>query len=269
MKSPRSYFRHCQGSSLLIYGLLICGVGCSNLASKPATKRSGKSVAQLVEDIRNRNKPPKLVKRSGGHPRTLALFPVTYDWKEEKRVLKALDKLYQENSVDLWEELVRKEEDNRYCVTVVATKTDDAHNFSVGVLCHRLAYSQLTCVFAKHLPGSEAKGGEPFFLDIGIKKIRPWRLKRAHKSLYELQIEVCQMALRVLPKYRIPKDQEAIALSKIKDEIKKLRKTRKPFFFKREGFYVPYWDVAYTPKIAKQVREIIKTGSAEDIEIIR
>jgi hypothetical protein len=254
---------------LLFYGLGLIGlVGCNGPYSEPSTKRSGKSVAQLVDDIRNRNKPPKLVERSKGRPRTLALFQETYDWKEDKRVLKALNELYQEESADLWEKLVRIKKDKRYCVTLVIVKTDDAEVYTVGDICFNLAYDRLVGVFQQHLPPSELKEG-PLVMDIGIEDLGAWRKKRAEKPLYQLQIEVCQLALRALPKYIKSKDQQFESRIKIAAEIMKLTNQKKPVFLKYHGFHVSYGQPAYDATIAKWVREIIKSGSTEDLDIVR
>ena len=52
------------------------------------------------------------------------MYPESYDWKEEARVRQAIDKLYQDRTVELWEELVRREADPRYCVVTV---TENPH----------------------------------------------------------------------------------------------------------------------------------------------
>src|SRR5262245_20970220 len=78
---------------------------------EPMTKRDAKEVAKMVDEIVNRNPAPKLVDR----PRrrfsqsVVALYPESYDWKEEERVRRAIGKLYQDTTAELWEELVRRE----------------------------------------------------------------------------------------------------------------------------------------------------------------
>jgi hypothetical protein len=77
------------------------------------------------------------------------------------------------------------------------------------------------------------------------------------------------LALRALPKYVVEKEEQDKVRKKIEAEIKNLKKTKKAFFRKYSGFSVSYYQVGYTPTIAKQAREIVKSGSDEDLEIFR
>jgi hypothetical protein len=258
--------------ALTLGGLTLLGaVVLAEGARKPAAKRDAKGPARMVEAIANRNKPPKLVWRRRGWPRKVALFPEGYDWKEDKRVLKALDELFRDRTVELWEELVRREkkDDRRYCVTLVSSNCEDARIESVGDVCSRLAYARLLDVFEQHLPDNPYKPGR-ISLKTGIENLAEWRKERAKKSLYQLQIEVCENALRELAKVEgVSEKEKAKARKKTEAEIKKLRETKKPVLVEYEGFWHPDSEYQYKPERAKRVREAVRKGSSEHIEFIK
>lgn len=83
-------------------------------------KQDAKEAVKLVDGIANRNKPPELKAR---FPQRIGLsvpvFPKSYDWQEDERVIESLKKLWANPSIELWEELVRMDgKDARYCITV-------------------------------------------------------------------------------------------------------------------------------------------------------
>jgi hypothetical protein len=260
----------------LVAALLVAAVigGCastppSNTKAEVGQEPEDKATTapQLVDAIVNRNKPPKLVERRSGRPERVALFPEDYDWEEDKRVLKALDQLYQDKRVELWEELVRRTDDPSYCVTVVSVKNEDADLESVGRICGQLAYSHLL-LFEGHLPLDPSKDGERLHLDVGIKNLADWRKERADKPLDQLQIEVCEEAVSRLSKVeRVSEVEKASARKKIEAKIEKLRRTKQPDLVGYERFFVPFREYKYNPDLAKRVREVIKNVSSEHIDI--
>jgi len=234
-------------------------------------KHPAKRSTDLINAIVNHNKPPKLVDRRKGHPRSLALFPKGYDWKEEARVHKALDNLYKQASVQLCEELVRRAHDQRYCITLVDNKTGDANNYSVGYICSYLAYLWLADAYLQHLPPDPAKGGERLTVSANIgqgKSLQEWRKKNAAKSLTQLQIELCEKAITQLAyAENVPKRDKDLAADRIRAEIAKLKKTKKPFAPKLSGFAISYRMIAYNRERADRVRGIVKSGSSENLEM--
>jgi hypothetical protein len=215
----------------------------------------------------NANKPPTVVDRRAGSPKKVPLFPEQYDWNEEKRVLKALDKLYTDSSVELWEELIQREKDTRYAVTIVSP-VETPKMLSVGSICSELAYSTLVGVFRQHLPPDPRKDGSSITLDVTDKSLGEWRKARKDKALYELQIEVCETAIDMLSKTKgIPEDQMLTARRRIADEIEKLKAGKRPFIPKRESFQD--FKHVYTRELAKRIREVVSSGSAEDIIILK
>jgi hypothetical protein len=217
----------------------------------------------MVDAIANQNQPPKLVDRPSGLPKRVALFSEAYNWKEEERVRDSIDKLYQNTNAELWEELVQRQDDPRYCVVAVLPQTGDAMIQPVGAVCARLAYARLVGVFQQHLPADV--DGRPIRVALGINNLGEWRKERATKSLYQLQIEVCETALRELSKdERDAQPQKDRARGKIEAEIKKLERTKQPVVL-RDSFY----SALYTEAIANRVREAVRKGSSEEIKIVR
>ncbi len=282
MNPPRSLRRWLVCSAILIGGLAVIAVlvlrergndkanGHENDTGEPVAKGDPNEAAKMVDAIVNRNQEPKLVNRPSGWPREIAMFPESYDWAEDARVLRALDKLFQDRTLALWEELVRRGDDPRYCVTLVSVQNEDAQIISVTGVCFRLAYSHLVDVFKQHLPVSEDADGRKIALDIGIENLAEWRKKRANKSLYELQIEVCENALSQVSKAKgVSEDDEALARGKIKGEIARLKRTKQPFFVPYRRAFFPYLGYGYTPGIAKRIREAVKSGSSEQIIILK
>jgi hypothetical protein len=237
-------------------------------AGRPGGKE-GKAAAKMVDAIVNRNKPPKLVGRpSGSWPGLVALYPESYDWKEEERVRQAIDKLYQDRTVELWEELARRKANPSYCVVVVSDQTEDAQIFTVGTICRGLAYSRLVEVFVQHMPPDPDKNGRPIITGVGIGNLADWRKERMQKPLYQLQIEVGEKMLRELSKVNVRgvrKHQIDSAREKIEAEIEKLSKTEQPVFLKDQSF--PH--NTYSKDVAKRVRDAVRRGSSEGIAIIK
>lgn len=242
------------------------GEGAKDPADGKAAKRNAKEAAKMVDAIVNRNKPPEIVRRRRGTPEKVPLFPETYDWKEEERVRKALGKLYQDRTAELWDALVQRIDDRSYCIAVWNQNNGDGRICSVGGVCGDLAYHRLVDVFRQHLPTDPFKDGWPISLDVGITSLAEWRKKRVDKSFYQLQIEVCEIALRELAKVeRVPDKKKTLARKKIEAEITKLRKTKEPIFLD-EGLFGGY-ELTYTAEKAKQIRKAVESGSAEHLLI--
>src|SRR5436309_12137254 len=113
--------------------IVICGLGliCAGVlgrdAGGPVAQRDAEGPAKMVDAIVNRNKPPKLVDRPRDSlPQVAALYPESYDWKEEERVRTAIRKLLHDTTAELWEELVRRREDPSYCIVIATEKLNDA-----------------------------------------------------------------------------------------------------------------------------------------------
>jgi hypothetical protein len=229
-------------------------------------KRDPIDVIKMVDAIVNGNEPPKLVFRRSGSPKAVALYPENYDWREEERVRGAIAALSQETTPELWEELVRRTADARYCVIVVGEKKQDAEICTVGRVCDNRAYWCLVGVFQKMMPPNAALEGRPLAVDFDVTYLEKWRRERRNKSLYQLQIEMGEIALRALSAFKdVPKDQIDRARQEVDAAIEKLKSTKVPIFV--EG---PYPEAEmYTPENARRVCEVIQNGSDASIFIGR
>jgi hypothetical protein len=222
-------------------------------------------VARLVGAIANTNKPPQVVSRPKGRPEEVPLFPENYNWREDDRVVKALDRLYQDKTSALWEELVRRQDDPRYCITIIG-ESENVHVLSVGGACHKLAYARLIGAFKQHLPHEPTEGGRVIPIDLGegLDNLAEWRKKRKDKPFYQLQIEVCEIAIREVSRMnRIPEVVKKSTCLKIESEIRKLKKLEEPVFTGPSSF--PGTEAFFTPELAKMVRYAIKHGSTGHI----
>jgi hypothetical protein len=217
-----------------------------------------KAAAKMLDVLANRNKPPKLVLPSSQKHeiRKLAkwvpLFPQDYDWKEQDRVVKALNHLRNNMTVDWWEELVRTKDDPRYSLTIISPDTGSASNWTVGDFCHFLGYMCLVDVVRRDWP---KKRDRRIGLGLGIRDLTEWRKERMHKSVYELQIELYERALAQLPTVKyISQEQKEATRKKIESAIEKLKRTKQPIFLN-----YPLFGKAslYTPAKAKRIRKML------------
>ncbi|HEY7424043.1 MAG TPA: hypothetical protein VH682_07390 [Gemmataceae bacterium] len=245
----------------VLFLLVLLPVPCASAGGAEA-KRDAKEAAKMVEAIANRNKAPKIVKRRTFLPREVPLYPKDYDWKEEERVHEAIAKLEENMSVELWDALVQKTNDRRYCTASYSGSSADVYIDSVGTICQELAYDRLCYVFEKHLP-SLPPHGRPFYLENVWEDLIAWRRERKNKSLYQLQVEVCEIALRELPKVnveRVSDEEKAEARKKIEAEIAKLRRTNRPVLRNPGRWYMP----RYPRREAERVREAYEKGTLEE-----
>jgi hypothetical protein len=133
MNSTHALPRRWTGVAGIVTGLVLTSAFA--LGGPPAGKRpnaDAKRAAELVDAIVNRNKAPKVVKWRVAEMRRAALFREGHDWKEEARVRKAADRLEKDRTEAVWEELVKRIGDRRYCETVTSVKTGDAYIRTVG-----------------------------------------------------------------------------------------------------------------------------------------
>jgi hypothetical protein len=267
MKPTRSLPRRWACPVIILCALGLLGAAALGEEGRgPAAKREAKRVAKMVDALANRNKPPKLVtrRRPDLWPRRLPLYPEGYDWKEERRVHRALDALLADRTAELWEELVRRWDDEPYCVVVMDGSMDDAFVVSVGSVCRNLAHDRLVGVFRRHLPDNPYGDGRPLRLDVGFdaRDLASWREVRAKKSLYELQVEACEEAVRQLAKVKgLSKEERAKARKKIEAEVARLRRAKRPDLPKFPEHYLK----TYNAKDAKVARKAIQDSSIGDI----
>ena len=128
---------------------------------------------------------------------------------------------------------------------------------SVGSLCELIAYHQLVDVARVRL-----RSLRPGFLgniDFGGMPFPEWRKARAGKVLYELQIEVSEMALRIAQTEGDVSEVARIATcGKLESQITVLRQTKQAVF---ERFPMGLYDF-YNAESAQEMR-----GELEEDEL--
>ncbi len=209
----------------------------------------------MIDGLANRNRAPKGVSLRGS-VRKSPLFLENYDWNEQHRVLLAVRRLYEQTSEGLWEELLRNVDDKRYSLTL----KDNSELYilchtTVGSYCHGLAWDHLVRLSERHLPEqANDERGRKIAVPAGIEPdLVEWRKKRPNKTLYELQIEVCENRLKGLSKATgIPKDDINLARKRIEKEIEDLKRTKQPVMLQHPAVTS---DDLFSAKEAKWLRE--------------
>ncbi len=209
-----------------------------------------REMERLIDAVASRNEAPKLVgkERSFAYP----VFPDKFDWKDQKRVRAAAWALAQDDSNDLFGRLVEHLNDKRYSATCELDECYPA-NSDVGDICAVIARNKLLCAYLRHLePGKTSHYGGPTsnFVPEGSRKYLPdslqrelhyrsplddtsdlakWYRARKGKPLYELQIEVCEWAIKkVQDAHRVAEKPREAFIAAVRKEIESLRKNKKP-----------------------------------------
>ena len=216
----------------VLYAMAFCSLVLTNSALIGQSKNehgSNREETKLIDEIANRNAPPKRVNCDGS---TIPLFPKDYDWREQDRVFKSLGRLEKKSVPKLWEELVKKSDDSRYSLTIRDKSSDAPYNESVGFFCYELAYWQLTGVFMRHLPDDPRPGKDGRSVHLTIiprNSLKKWREERKNKLMYELQIEIGELVIKELAKVKIVAEEEKDrSHKKIEAEIAILKKSKNP-----------------------------------------
>jgi hypothetical protein len=189
----------------------------------------------MVEALVNNNHPPKI--ENGGH--RLPEFNKNFDWPEYSRVWKAIP-IVVNHAEGCWPELVSHLDDERYCMTI-KSMSSHPHNFSVGDMCRDIIARNLSEAYYQNLkPELEiiyARFRRPEIAD-DKKKLKAWCEERSKKKLYELQIEMCQWAIKELNKHNISRvtyQSESDWITAIESEIESLRKSKQAVPFRGFG----------------------------------
>lgn len=205
----------------------------------------------VINSLANLNPPPKLVKL--GFARE-PFFTPDYDWKEQQRVRRTFAGLAREENPELWEQLLKHIIDKRYAITM-RDNGPNARNYSVGDLCRLIASERIFFASAWH-SDPDSRDRYNVWLDVGIDDIAKWRADRPKKSLYELQIEICERSIEEVDKAKdkdVPAKAKSHIRGKLKGTIDDLRKTKRPLFFRPLMGGFEYFDADQ----AKRLREKI------------
>jgi hypothetical protein len=156
---------------------------------------AGIDARAMVEALANDNRVPDLM----GPVRLDPIFDTKYDWSEDRRVWGAIPVLVR-NAENAWSELVRHLDDRRYCTTS-ETMNGFTYNRTVGDICREIVGRNLSEAYYRNmLPESELLYARLRLPEIARseKALKSWCEERSKKSLYELQIEMCQWAIMQL-----------------------------------------------------------------------
>jgi hypothetical protein len=159
----------------------------------------------------------------------------------------------------LWEEFLKHMDDDRYSLTI-GSGQGLATNWSVGNLCFQLACDRLLMAFYGDLPKQDE--GRPLVPDLDIwEALAAWRKERETKSLYELQIEVCQLAIdKLMQEPDLSAAEKREVRKKIGRRIAALKEAKKPVFWK-PSFDAYDW---YDADEARRIREKARRESLRD-----
>jgi hypothetical protein len=237
----------------LAYVMGMCAMaGEQNKETRLAGKTQAFDAKKAIDAIASRNPEPSIF---GEAPDKKALFEKSYDWKDQKRVEKAIQLLV-DHVEEAWPELVNHYSDNRYCITYEAF--DNATNFTVGGVCHWIIADALTEPSLRNWPRRAGihvlfRLREPL-LDPN-EDLQKWCLARRDKKLYELQIEVCQIAIAKVPTIipELSDLQRHDLIKAIELEIASLQKTHKSVGITRWGKRLNL--IRYSPKDAERMRQ--------------
>lgn len=229
----------------------LCNVLSSAMQSqcddRQTESQKRRRTTELIEALANRNPSPRLMKSFGG---ARPLFPAEYDWDEQSRIRKAFAALASKGSAEGWEELLRHSDDDRYCLTMMQNGAFNyPTNRSVGDICEIVARWQLTGVAKDQL--AKLRPGFAGQINLG-KPLSEWRSARTDKELYQLQIEVCEMALQ---KARgasnvVSEERRGEVCVALEAEIKILKDTEQPIF---KRFPMGYYEF-YNSESAEEIR---------------
>jgi hypothetical protein len=197
-------------------------------------------VDHLVEAMASRNKEPKIITTKLNDE--VPVFADSYDWPEQERVWQAMQTLIKTKSDEIWWQLIKHCDDNRYAITSDNDEFVDmtATNFSVGSICSHIAETDLGRPYLRHLQEEEGRilpEGAFHPQDIFWKHKDKW----AGKPLYLIQISVCQRAIEQMvsakgicsayggesPARTFTAKEKAKFTEEVKKEIKELERTKK------------------------------------------
>jgi hypothetical protein len=204
----------------------------------------------MINALANRNSSPKLV---GRHH--TPVFGKKYDWSEYTRVWgKAIPEIV-DHVGDAWSELVKHIDDERYCITL--GNDSGSFNWTVGVVCRRIVASNLTeaCYQAvkTESKGDYARLCPEVVLD--NTKLKSWCVNRVDKRLYQMQIEMCGLAIAQVSKADedspSPQTRRAWGAA-LEAEIRSLRESKRAVRF--NGFGSEEFDL-YSAEKAEKLRE--------------
>jgi hypothetical protein len=148
----------------------------------------------FVDSLVNRNPPP--LHAGSRHSPT---FDSKFDWVENERVANVIE-LAIKYPEQIWAELVSHLEDERYCITFKAF-SGYTYDWTVGRVCREIVGRNLSEAYYETLrPMSQSIYSRMRQPEVGRdpQQLKAWCEARRDKKLYEMQIEMCRWAQKML-----------------------------------------------------------------------
>ncbi len=204
---------------------------------------------RLIDALASRNPEPKILKIGISY---LPIFSLDYDWKDETRVRQTLSKIYKDASETMWEELVNHISDKRYSLTYYC---DDHYtiNGTVGDWCEEIVRWRLYGPVGQYDLTPQREGRSIHLVDDVYDDLVAWRKARAQKPLVDLQIEICELAIKRIPDVEeLTSEEKRTMIKQVTAQKGSLQRTRKPLMFE-----VGSLDSigAYDARRAQEIRE--------------
>jgi hypothetical protein len=192
--------------------------------------------AKLIDSFANKNPVPKLI---GESYEKKAVFARDYDWKENARVIKAIEAVIKNADV-AWPALIEHLDDERFClVYYVSIATPEyARLESVGSVCREIVLGNITELYDRHLPGykSSNRVRRPDYIPTKPDELKKWcqEQQEGEHSLAALQLQAAEWGLKKVPELDEPSEEEIKeSVRAIKNEIAEAKKRGMPLLQRR------------------------------------
>jgi hypothetical protein len=249
-KTPHHFAppRRCAAIAFALALVFACLALAQPTSAAPLADRA-REMERLIDAVASRNEAPKV---DGKFPGWLLIFPAKFDWNDQKRVQDAAWRLSQDDSNDLWGCLMEHVGDKRYSGT---SQEDSPYpgNVDVGYVCSVIAGGKLRCAHLLHLaPGKTdyygvkslnhvSENSREFLPDsvqrelhfskhpLGPGGLAAWYRARKGKPFYELQVEVCEWAVKTVEDARgAAEEPKRQYIAAVKKQIESLKRSKKP-----------------------------------------
>ena len=280
VNNSRSIFSLVPAALVFAFALTFVSYSPAQTSRTAQQADNAHELDKLIDAVASRNKEPRLVKLDGWR---YAIFDDKFDWADQKRVQEAVWTISQNESNELLDHLMEHVADGRYSVTC---EVEDplAENWDVGSICRIMAREKLLCAYLQYLePGkTQPYGGDSMnavpddateFLPGRVQgelhsppqlhvaeggDMVVWYKGRKGKPLYELQIEMCEWAIKTVEDARgVAERPKKAFVAAVDKQIGELKKTKKPSV-DRSPFASPITAKVYEFFDAKMAREHVE-----------
>jgi hypothetical protein len=266
------------------YGKLICTILATALVTDMSGRRHdawGKEIPEekrtrefdkLIDSLANRNPQPKIVELDAA--RWEAIFDKDYDWKEQARVVKAIQRVAEIATPEMWIRLKAHANDSRYCVTFndqAAVADCFATNWTVGQVCQEIGRVQVKFPVDRATQAIRV-GPRTIYLPLtAVPEYPKAGETRMKVPFVDLQIKLCQQAIADLPKVaaaakkssrQVNTDPESLkqCRARLEATIEALKKSKTGIFgkFTFPGERFELLDVDHAKKVRERYEQATK-----------